>query len=331
MHATGSKAFTENLRKKVGARASALFGYFNGFTGRDAERLDALVCDEAHRIREVSWNRFTKQSDRSDRAQVEELIGAAKVSVFFIDDRQIVRPGEVGSSELIRSAAAGQGIGVVERTLDAQFRCNGSDGYIQWVDNTLGLAKTPYVLWDAHDAFELDVVDTPEELEALIRARAGDGFTARLSAGFCWPWSKPLADGTLVADVVVDGWSMPWNAKPDAGKLARGIPKSNYWADDPGGLEQVGCIYTAQGFEYDYAGVIWGRDLVYRPGKGWVGQPEYSKDTVVKRAAKAGTGQGFTTLVKNTYRVLLTRGLRGCAICFLDEPTRDFVLSRIEN
>ena len=72
---------------------------------------------------------------------------------------------------------------------------------------------------------------------------------------------------------------MPWNAKPDAGRLAAGIPKSNYWAREPGGIDQVGCIYTAQGFEYDYAGVIWGRDLVYRSREGWVAQPEYSKDT----------------------------------------------------
>ena len=121
---------------------------------------------------------------------------------------------------------------------------------------------------------------------------------------------------------------MPWNAKPDAGRLARGIPKSNYWASDPGGIEQVGCIYTAQGFEYEYAGVIFGRDLVYRPESGWLGQPEYSHDSIVKRNARAD-GE-FTALVKNAYRVLLTRGLKGCAVYFQDAPTRDFVLSRID-
>ncbi len=79
---------------------------------------------------------------------------------------------------------------------------------------------------------------------------------------------------------------MPWNAKPDSGRLAAGIPKSNYWASDPGGLEQVGCVYTAQGFEYDYAGVIFGKDLVWRPRQGWIGQPEHSRDGIVKRGAK---------------------------------------------
>ena len=126
----------------------------------------------------------------------------------------------------------------------------------------------------------------------------------------------------------VGDWSMPWNAKPDAGRLAASIAKSNYWATDPRGVEQVGCVYTAQGFEYDFAGVIWGHDLIHRPRDGWIGQPSFSHDSVVKRAGK---DDSFTNLVKHTYRVLLTRGLRGCAVHFQDEQTRDFVLSRIDS
>jgi DUF2075 family protein len=121
---------------------------------------------------------------------------------------------------------------------------------------------------------------------------------------------------------------MPWNAKPEAARLAPGIPKSNFWATDPGGLEQVGCIYTAQGFEYAHSGVIFGRDLVYRHGSGWVGQPEYSRDNVVKRDSRDVAE--FTALVKSTYRVLLTRGLKSCAVYFEDPETADFVASRLE-
>jgi uncharacterized protein len=326
-HATGSKAFTENLRKVVGSRAGAQFGYFNTFAGAEPESVDVLVCDESHRIRETSVNRFTPKAASSWRAQIEELLLAAKTTVFFIDDMQVVRPGEVGSSELVRAATSALGIPLIEEELEAQFRCNGSDRYIQWVENTLELRRTPHVLWDPTDAFDFDVVDSPEELEALVRERQRAGFTARLAAGFCWSWSSPRPDGTLVPDVQLKGWSMPWNAKPDAGRLAMGIPKSNYWASDPGGIDQVGCIYTAQGFEYDYAGVIWGRDLVHRGREGWVAQPEYSKDTVVSRGAR---GVDFRALVKNTYRVLLTRGLLGCYVYFQDDETADFVRSRID-
>lgn len=329
-HVTGSKAFTENLRKAVGSRAAAQFSYFNSFTQADPEIIECLILDEAHRIRETSNSRFTPKQAKSDRSQIEELINASKVSVFFIDDVQVVRPGEIGSTQLIRETAASLGANLEEVELQAQFRCNGSDAFIEWVDNTLDLRRTTQVLWDARDPFDVDVVDSPQELEALIRSRNSDGETARLVAGFCWNWSKPNDDGTLVSDVKVDGWSMPWNAKPEARRLAPGIPKSNFWATDQGGIEQVGCIYTAQGFEFDHVGVIWGKDLVYRSREGWVAQPEFSKDRIVASSAKKNPKQ-FLDLVRQTYRVLLTRGLQSCTIYFQDAETRDFVLSRIEN
>lgn len=328
-HATGSKAFTENLRKVVGPRAKAQFNYFNSFAGSEPQLLDAIICDEAHRIRQSSNNRFMKKEARSDLPQVEELMRSAKVCVFFIDDRQVVRPGEVGSSHLIRDTARALGIEIFEHELETQFRCGGSDAFVGWVDNTLDVDATPFVMWDAGEEFDFQIVDTPHELEAMIRNKAAEGYTARLTAGFCWPWSDPNEDGTLARDVVLGDWSMPWNAKAETRRLADSIPKSNYWASDPNGIEQVGCIYTAQGFEYDFAGVIFGRDLVWRPRKGWVGQPEHSRDSIVKRGAKDDP-ESFAALVKNTYRVLLTRGLQGCFVNFEDDQTRDFFLSRVE-
>jgi DUF2075 family protein len=329
LHATGSRAFTGNVRKIVGSRSSAQFKYFNSFLGEESNSIDVLICDEAHRIREASHNRFTPRAQRTDRPQIDELIDVASVSVFFIDDLQVVRPGEIGSSELIRQASQRAGATLKEYELEAQFRCGGSESFIGWVENTLGLRRTADVLWDGDEEFDFDIVSSVEELRALVESKHADGFTARLVAGFCWPWSQPNRDGTLVEDVVMGGFSMPWNAKPDAGRLANGIPRSDFWASDPGGIDQVGCVYTAQGFEFDYVGVIFGKDLVYRFGEGWVGQPEHSRDSVVKRAVTSEESD-FTELVKQTYRVLVTRGLKGCYVFFEDEETRDFVLSRTE-
>lgn len=328
-HATGSKAFTENLRKALGTRARALFNYFNSFMHADEMALDVLILDEAHRIRTSSNNRFTKKGTRSEIPQVDELIRAAKVSVFFIDDLQVVRPGEIGSAEVIRDAARRQHASIYEHTLEAQFRCNGSDTFIRWVNNTLDIERTDVVLWEREDPFIVDVVDTPDELDRIIRSRNADGETARLVAGFCWPWSDPTSDGHLISDVQLDGWAMPWNAKDKAKRLAPGIPKSNFWANEPGGIDQVGCVYTAQGFEFDHVGVIWGRDLVHRAREGWVAQAEYSEDSVVKRAQK--DAQEFKDLIAQTYRVLLTRGMKSCTMYFEDEETRNFVLSRLED
>ncbi len=328
MHLTGSKAFTENMRRIVGTQAAAQFKYFNLNKKGDipANQFDAIILDEAHRIRESSRDRFTPVHAWSGKPQVEELVNITRVSAFFIDDRQIVRPGEVGSSELIRAAAEKVGANLLEFELDAQFRCGGSDGFVNWVDNTLGIRRTANVLWKKNNPYEFRIVDSVQELEAEIRAKNIGKQTARLVAGFCWPWSNPNGDGTLVPDVHVDGWSMPWNAKPEAGALAPNIPKSNFWASHPGGIDQVGCIYTAQGFEFDYAGIIFGRDLRYDWDKNeWIGDRTKSFDAVVKRG-----GVRFVELVKNTYRVLFTRGIRGCYVYFQDEGTRRFFQSRLE-
>jgi DUF2075 family protein len=148
-----------------------------------------------------------------------------------------------------------------------------------------------------------------------------------MTAGFCWEWSKkPKSDGTLHEDVVIGGFRRPWNARPEATRLAKGIPKATLWAHDPNGINQIGCIYTAQGFEFDYVGVIFGNDLVYDLDKQkWIGRPENSGDTVVRRSKDR-----FVDLVKNTYRVLLSRGLKGCYVYFMDKDTERFFKSRME-
>ncbi len=327
LHLTGSKAFTENLRKLVGGRASALFKYFRD-TANVTEPIDVAILDEAHRIRTVSTSRFTPAKARTGKAQIDDILDASRVSVFFIDDLQVVRPGEVGSTELIRESAAKRGLELREFKLEAQFRANGSDSFIRWVDNTLELDRTPQVLLNMDDEFDFRIVGNVRELERLIRQRAGEGSTARLVAGFCWPWSDPDDAGLLVPDVRVGDWTMPWNAKAAARRLGPGIPKSDFWASDPRGIEQVGCVYTAQGFEFDYVGVIVGPDLVWRPvERKWAGQRDRSSDRFV-RAAKSD--DDFTQYLKSVYRVLLTRGLRGCYVYFMDDPTRDFFLSRTE-
>ena len=325
-HATGSRSFTGNVRSLVGTRARHQFKYFNNYATAEENAVDVLVLDEAHRIRKTSANRFTKREHRTGLPQIEEIVNAAKVSVFFLDDLQGVRPNEVGSSDLIRETASRLGADVLEFELEAQFRCGGSDGFVQWVDNTLGIRRTPTVLWEGDDNFEFAVEDDVADLEAWVRERNAEGNTARLVAGFCWPWSKPTDEGTLVDDVVVGEWTRPWNAKPDAGRLAKGIPKADVWATDPGGIDQVGCVYTAQGFEFDYVGVIFGTDLRWDPHEAaWVADKQASYDTVVKRS-----GERFIDLVRQTYRVLLTRGMKGCRVVFLGEATRDFVRSRLD-
>ena len=326
-YVTGSRAFTTTLREIVGTRASAQIRYFNSYMGADVDVIDVMIADEAHRIRESSNNRFTPRPKRSKQPQIEELLKASRTSVFFIDDNQIVRPGEIGSSQYIKDQATQLNCDVKEFEFDAQFRCSGSDAFVNWINNTLGIQRTPNVMWNLADEYDFRIFSAPQELEREIRTKVDAKFTGRLTAGFCWPWSKPKPDGNLINDIEFEDYSRPWNARSDAGRLAPGIPKESLWAYDANGLDQIGCVYTAQGFEFDYVGVIFGTDLVYAPEKSeWIGNKTKSFDAVVKRS-----GDRFVQMLKNTYRVLMTRGMKGCYVHFMDKNTENFFRSRLES
>jgi len=326
-YATGSKAFTETLRKIIGTRGSIQFKYFNSYTNAEKNEIDVLICDEAHRIRETSNNRFTPRSKQSKLPQLQELLNVSKVVVFFIDDVQVVRPNEIGSVNLFKELADKNKCEIYEYELEAQFRCSGSDGFVNWIDNTLGIRRTANTLWSpGQEVFEFKIYSDPESLEKAIRSKVEEGHTGRVTAGFCWKWSMPNQDGTLVDDVVIGDYKRPWDAKPEARHLAPGIPKASLWAYDPNGINQIGCVYTAQGFEFDYVGVIVGKDMIYNfDSQIWEGHPENNADSVVKRAR-----DHFVDLVKNTYRVLLSRGMKGCFVHFMDKDTERFFRSRME-
>ncbi|GAA2579343.1 DUF2075 domain-containing protein [Streptomyces tubercidicus] len=321
VHATGSKSFTTTLWKEVArgrAGSGKLFAYFNDFIRARPNDLEVLILDEAHRMRENS-NGAPAGSKWAGKQQVVELIDAAQVPVFLLDQHQVVRPGEMGTVEVIEKAAADRGAVVRHVDLDVQFRCGGSRTYETWVLRLLGLEPGGPLRWTRDPNFHVQVAESPEQLEALLRDKRDQGQTARITAGFCWPWSNPNSDGTLVEDVCIGSWRGHWNIKDPNG--VAGLPPSDLWATDPAGFGQIGCIYTAQGFEYDWNGVIMGPDLVWR-GQKWQALKSASRD----RAMEGASGEDFGRLIRNTYKVLLTRGMAGTVIYSTDPETRDKLL-----
>ena len=316
VHATGSKSFTTMLRQAVGRRVPRvkdLFRYTNAFMDAERNGLDVLIVDEAHRIRLTSTNRFTRAEKRLGTPQADELVRAARVPVFLLDEHQGVRPAEIGTVTSIEQACARNGATVRRVDLDGQFRYGGSEIYVRWVEQLLGLRPGGPQPWPGDDTFQLLLAGSPERMEAELRRRIDAGYVSRITAGFCWPWSNPRPDGTLVNDVVIGSWSRPWNLRSD--RPLNGIPPSSLWATDDAGFGQVGFIYTAQGFEYDYGGVIMGADLVWREDH-WEPSPAASRDPDLRKA------DNFDELVRNTYKVLLTRGLLGCVIHSVDQETQ---------
>lgn len=327
VHATGSRSFTQTLRKVAAPRAPkirALFKYFNQFMTADQNGLDVLIMDEAHRIRKTSVDRYTRAELRTERPQIDELIAAARVPVFLLDEHQVVRPGEMGTLTQIEQYARHLGIEFQHIALGEQFRCGGSEEYVHWVVRLLGLAEDCQpAAWPGDPQFNVLLAETPGEMEHYLATQMQEGYTARMTAGYCWPWSDARKDGTLVPDVQIGSWARPWNSKSD--RRIGDAPPSALWATDDGGFGQVGCIYTAQGFEYDWNGVILGPDLVWRDGR-FVSVRNANRDPDL-RNPKVLPDSRFDVLVRHVYKVLLTRGMVGTVIYSTDRETREALRS----
>ena len=327
LHATGSKAFRNSLRKIAGSRApqvQKLFSYFNSFMTAEKNSLDVVICDEAHRIPETSANRYTKADLRTGTPQLHELLNVARVPVFLLDSNQVVRKGETGTPEYIEAEARKLGLQVIRIDLDGQFRCGGSRLYETWLNGFLGLNDGGVFDWGNDPNFKVLVAESVEEMESKLRELESEGYKSRITAGYCWTWNDPNADGSLPRDVKIGNWSKPWNVKGDRG--VGGYLSGELWAIDPKGFDQIGCVYTAQGFEYDWNGVIFGPDLVWRSGA-WASSSTGSKDP----AMRGVSADQFDILVKNTYKVLLTRGLIGTILYSTDSETQMYLKSLFSN
>ncbi|WP_210770931.1 DUF2075 domain-containing protein [Streptomyces albidus (ex Kaewkla and Franco 2022)] len=340
-YASGSRAFNGALQEHVGygdRQFRESFTYFSQFVTPPDPPVDVLICDEAHRLRNRSTNRFWKPEQQGTGPQVDELLAASHLTVFFLDEGQSVRPNEVGTVKLIEDAAERHGAHLQRHRLREQFRCGGSDAYIRWVRGVLGVADEKPEEWRQDGLMHVEVVDSPEEMERVIRTEAMAGASARMVAGYCWPWTKPLGEEKrLEPDVRIGDWHRPWNAYSES-FCENGAPPSKIWSVHENGLDQVGCVYTAQGLEWDWCGVIMGDDMVRR-GDRWVfrrGKHCAGPEKGVKRVAEPGSfdpkvkagsvdEDEFARLVRHAYHVLMTRASRATVLYSTDEETRDYL------
>ena len=328
-YACKSKPFISGLSNLVGRDAERLISNLNRFIPSKVKENsgDLVLIDEAHRIGKTSNNQFTKADDRTEMPQIDQIVRFAKTSVFFIDDLQNIRSLEIGSAELIRETAKKFNCSIDEVRLETQFRCMGSNNYLTWLESVLGYTESQLSLSDS-EKFDFKIFNTPQELYNVLLEKEVEGIKnnpnkgnfSRIVAGFCWPWSQKLdANGELVKDVVIGEFAMPWETH-DKVTPPKGYAKWYEWAYKPEGIKQVGCIYTAQGFEFDYIGVIIGNDLKYNPTTDRLeGDITATADPMLRRYK-----DNFDKYVKNIYRVLMSRGMKGCYIYCTDSGTQEY-------
>jgi len=227
---------------------------------------------------------------------------------------------DIGEKEEIIKWAKLQNTDIHENSLMSQFRCNGSDGYLAWLDNTLQIRKTANETLEGVD-FDFRVVDSPNKLKDLIFERNEINNKARLVAGYCWNWVSKKDRDLYDIEFPEYDFKMKWNLATDG----------SLWIVSPKSINEIGCIHTCQGLELDYIGVIIGEDMIVRDGKVLVDPSKRAKtDASLKGYKKLleedeeVAKEKIKKLIKNTYRTLMTRGMKGCYVYFVDKETEEY-------
>lgn len=296
-----------------------LFQSSGSFIDEERNKLDCLVVDEAHRLNAKSGMLQNKGEN-----QIKEIINAAKFSIFFIDENQKVTLKDIGSEDLIRKFAKEQGAGIYTFDLDSQFRCNGSDGYIAWLDRVLEIKDTVNFDIDGFD-YDFRVLDDPNEVRRLIEEKNKINNKSRIVAGYCWEWptGKTRNDSNFhEIKIPKCNFEISWNLESD-----------EIFAIGENSVKEAGCIHTVQGLEFDYVGVIVGDDLRYENGHIVTDYTKRAKsDNSLKGIKKIAKDQGqevadkiADNIIKNTYRTLMTRGMKGCYVYCTNKELTEYL------
>lgn len=308
---------TGTMRK---TEISNLFSGSGSFIGCEKNIFDALIVDEAHRLNEKS-GMFKNLGEN----QIKEIVEAAKFSIFFIDEDQKVTWHDIGTKEEILKWSKKHNITAQTLSLSSQFRCNGSDGYLSWLDNILQIKETANTNFSKDD-YDFKIFDSPNELKDFVFEKNKINNKARLVAGYCWNWVSK--SNKNLSDIVIPEYdfAMRWNLASDG----------NLWILAPESVKEVGCIHTCQGLEMDYVGVIIGPDLIIRNGRVITDQTKRARTDaslkgygVMLRENPEEAKRRADLIIKNTYRTLMTRGMKGCYVYFTDPETREYFKSVI--
>ncbi len=297
-----------------------LFSGSASYVDMEPDSYDVLIVDEAHRLK------LRSQYSKGGTNQIRELIEAARTTVFFIDEAQKVTWQDIGEIDAIKDFAREFGADVAEFELNSQFRCGGSDDFLAWLDTTLGVHSDEATYFST-DRFDFRIVDDPVTLHELIRERNSVNNKSRMVAGYCWNWISKKdrqLDDIQIPDF---GYSAKWNLENYS---------SSAWIIDPHSVNEVGCIHTSQGLELDYVGVIVGPDLVFN-GHDLATMPSarartdkslhgYKKE---QRANRAIADAKADEIIRNTYRTLMSRGMKGCYVYFTDPATAEYFRDRL--
>lgn len=303
---------TGHLKK---SRISALFTGSGSFVSTNSNEYDMLIVDEAHRLG-LKSGLYRNLGEN----QIKEIINGSKLSIFFIDELQKIHIHDAGSKSMIRTMAEELGAKVTESSLVSQFRCGGSNEFLNWLDTLLYDTENLLPFSEDPEKFEFRVFDSPAAMHEAIRDKNAQGEKSRMVAGYCWDWVSKKQKH--LNDIVLEngGYGAQWNLT-EHGSL---------WIEREESISEIGCIHTCQGLEVDYIGVIIGPDLRFENEELICEVRQRSKmDASIKGIKKMSREDPEKArvlgkeLILNTYRTLMTRGMKGCYVYSTDPTLRD--------
>ncbi len=290
------------------------------YTEAENNIVHTILVDEAHRLNAKS-GMFQNMGEN----QVKEIIHASLCSVFFIDESQRVTLKDIGRVEEIEKWADKEKSEIFHMELQSQFRCNGSEGYLAWLDQVLQIRETANTDMEDID-YDIRICDSPNEVRDIIFQKNQFANHARILAGYCWNWLKEGKNDTQVHDIQIGDFEMSWN-----------LGNSSTYAIDETSVNEIGCIHTSQGLEFDYVGVIIGEDMRFENGHIITDFTKRARTDQSLRGIKKlykenpeKANQAADEIIKNTYRTLMTRGMKGCYIYCVDDGLRDYLREQVK-
>lgn len=286
---------------------------------------DLLIVDESHRLlRRVSIMSYGSYDSVNKKlgldvegTQLDWIVNSSKHIVLFYDETQSVRPSDVRREDFIKLTEMEN---YAMHSVESQLRVIGGSDYIKYVNELLN-HKPPSKRKD-FSGYDLKLFDSVSDMKKEILLRNNEHGLSRLVAGFAWPWKtkniKPTeALKNSIYDIVIDNEKLIWNS------TTRG------WVIHENAINEVGSIHTVQGYDLNYAGVIIGPDIRYDvlTQKIEVSIENYHD---VKGKTSLASVEELETYIKNIYKVLLTRGVKGTYIYVCDKNLRNYFAKYID-
>ncbi len=273
---------------------------------------DVLIVDEAHRLRKrkniTNFKSFDDANkllgfDIHEGTELDWILKQSKNQIFFYDEGQSIKPSDIDQAKFINQKWSASLLKLV-----SQHRVKGGMDYINYIDKLLHcrLEKGDKKFESVH--YEFVLYDSLSDLYADLKKKEDEFGLCRLLSGYSWEWKSAKAD---VPDITIEGLNLKWNTTNED------------WINSPNAFNEVGCIHTTQGYDLNYTGIIFGKEITYNPE---TKQIEINTSQYFDKKGKQGIEDPATlkAYILNIYKTMMLRGIRGTYVYVCDEGLREY-------